>query len=396
MDKKEVLSWIRKAKLEKWDGLDLSRNRISILPPEIGELEYLTVLDISHTGLAEVPPEIGNLKKLRILKVARNQLTSLPVEICQLAELITFDASVNKIRSLPQGFGNLASLQQLQFELNELKELPAEFGNLKNLSILELHENSLKSIPPEIGLLKKLQTLNLSNNQLVELPIEFGELANLEKLDFSFNKLESLPVEILNLQNLKHLDLRNNRLSIPPEILENAREPQKILNYFSNIAGTEPSEEMDLEEMNLDEMSKKIFEGINNLNELGLFRKLQVQLGKPINEIKLLVVGQGSVGKTSLVQQILHGGFNQNQSKTEGISINQWQVEGREKRGSDSQIKLNIWDFGGQEIMHATHQFFLTKRSLYLLVLDARLTQEENRVEYWLKIIQSFGGESPV
>ena len=41
--------------------------------------------------------------------------------------------------------------------------------------------------------------------------------------------------------------------------------------------------------------------------------------------------------------------------------------------------------------MHATHQFFLTKRSLYLLVLDSRLTQEENRVEYWLKIIQSFG-----
>jgi internalin A len=46
--------------------------------------------------------------------------------------------------------------------------------------------------------------------------------------------------------------------------------------------------------------------------------------------------------------------------------------------------------------MHATHQFFLTKRSLYLLVLDSRLTQEENRVEYWLKIIQSFGGESPI
>jgi len=46
--------------------------------------------------------------------------------------------------------------------------------------------------------------------------------------------------------------------------------------------------------------------------------------------------------------------------------------------------------------MHATHQFFLTKRSLYLLVIDSRLTQEENRVEYWLKIIQSFGGGSLV
>jgi len=57
---------------------------------------------------------------------------------------------------------------------------------------------------------------------------------------------------------------------------------------------------------------------------------------------------------------------------------------------------LNMWDFGGQEIMHATHQFFLTKQSIYLLVLDSRLTQEENRVEYWLKLIQSYGENSPV
>ncbi|MBI5839297.1 MAG: GTP-binding protein [Chloroflexi bacterium] len=170
------------------------------------------------------------------------------------------------------------------------------------------------------------------------------------------------------LKNLKGLDLGGNPINIPPEILDKIDEPQTILNYYFSVAE---------------------------------------QKRKSINEIKLLFVGQGSVGKTSLVQQILHGMFDPNQTKTEGISINQWQVEGREKReikgqskskivNPKSEIKLNIWDFGGQEIMHATHQFFLTKRSLYLLVLDARLAQEENRVEYWLKIIQSFGGESPV
>ena len=126
---------------------------------------------------------------------------------------------------------------------------------------------------------------------------------------------------------------------------------------------------------------------------------LKLRISKRLNEAKMLIVGQGAVGKTSLVQQILHSTFDPRQTKTEGISINQWQVEGSQKRETEGQsesIQLNIWDFGGQEIMHATHQFFLTKRSLYLLVLDARLTQEENRVEYWLKIIQSFGGESPV
>jgi internalin A len=167
-----------------------------------------------------------------------------------------------------------------------------------------------------------------------------------------------LPKSILALKDLEILNLQINKLNIPPEILEKTYEPQVILNYYISV--TE-------------------------------------QKRQSINEIKLLIVGQGSVGKTSLVQQILRGTFNQDQTKTEGISINQWSVDSQsEIENQKSEIKLNIWDFGGQEIMHATHQFFLTKRSLYLLALDARLTQEENRVEYWLKIIQSFGGESPV
>ena len=59
-------------------------------------------------------------------------------------------------------------------------------------------------------------------------------------------------------------------------------------------------------------------------------------------------------------------------------------------------IRLHVWDFGGQEIMHATHQFFLTRRSLYLLVLNGRQGQEEHDADYWLNLIQSFGGDSPV
>jgi internalin A len=60
-------------------------------------------------------------------------------------------------------------------------------------------------------------------------------------------------------------------------------------------------------------------------------------------------------------------------------------------------VKLHLWDFGGQEIMHATHQFFLTKRSLYVLVLAGReKVQGAQEAEYWLRLIASFGGESPV
>ena len=59
-------------------------------------------------------------------------------------------------------------------------------------------------------------------------------------------------------------------------------------------------------------------------------------------------------------------------------------------------IKLNVWDFGGQEIYHATHQFFLTKRSLYLLVWNARRAKDYEHIYYWLHTIEAFGEDSPV
>jgi small GTP-binding protein len=124
--------------------------------------------------------------------------------------------------------------------------------------------------------------------------------------------------------------------------------------------------------------------------------KPKKKLRVPLFEVKLIVVGQGGVGKTSLVRRLTLGTFDYKENKTEGISINKWAIKCGQTLRKKSKVKINLWDFGGQEIMHATHQFFLTRRSFYLLVLDSRLSQEENRVEYWLKLIQSYGGESPV
>jgi hypothetical protein len=106
-----------------------------------------------------------------------------------------------------------------------------------------------------------------------------------------------------------------------------------------------------------------------------------------LNEGKLILVGRGEVGKTSLVNRLVHNTFRGDETKTQGIHITTWAVRCR-----SAQVRLNIWDFGGQEIMHATHQFFLTERSLYLLVLNGREGGVDDDAEYWLKHIETFGG----
>ena len=209
-------------------------------------------------------------------------------------------------------------------------------------------------IPSEIGHLINLQHINLRDNQLTALPSEIGQLDNLEILSLGKNQLTALPPEIGRLKNLNHLDLSENPLPIPPEILAKTKEPQTIITwYLQNVLSGTPT--------------------------------------RPLNEAKLILVGQGAVGKTSIVKRMLDGVFDPKEDMTKGIEIRRWQIQADSRR-----IKLNIWDFGGQEIMHPTHQFFMTKRTLYLLVLDSRLDEQANRLEYWLKIIQAFGGNAPI
>lgn len=52
-------------------------------------------------------------------------------------------------------------------------------------------------------------------------------------------------------------------------------------------------------------------------------------------------------------------------------------------------MRLSSWDFGGQEIYHATHQFFITDRSLFVLLWNARQGWEHAKIQYWLDIIKA-------
>src|SRR5262249_13143716 len=52
--------------------------------------------------------------------------------------------------------------------------------------------------------------------------------------------------------------------------------------------------------------------------------------------------------------------------------------------------------FGGQVVLHSMHEFFLTARSLYLLVLGERDDMLERDAAYWLQLIRSYAGDAPV
>ncbi|MEA5621149.1 COR domain-containing protein [Cronbergia sp. UHCC 0137] len=344
------------AQLTNLTELYLNYNQLTTLPEAIAQLTNLTVLKLNYNQLTTLPEAIVQLTNLTVLKLNYNQLTTLPEAIVQLTNLTDLDLSENKLKTLPEAIVQLTNLTDLDLSKNKLKTLPEAIVQLTNLTVLYLDGNQLTTLPEAITQLTNLTRLYLRGNQLKTLPEAIGQLTNLTVLDLSNNQLKTLPEAIKQLSKLKKLDLRGNQLNISDEILgidwSNLGEPSQILSYYFSLQ-TEPK--------------------------------------KPLNEAKVLLVGQGSVGKTSLVKRLIENKFDPNEVKTEGINIQNWHIEVNQQN-----IQLNIWDFGGQEIMHATHQFFLTKRSLYLLVINSRKDEQQNRLEYWLKIIESFGSDSPI
>lgn len=123
------------------------------------------------------------------------------------------------------------------------------------------------------------------------------------------------------------------------------------------------------------------------------YLRQQLEQGRDyIYEAKFLIVGEGGAGKTSLAKKINDEKYemDSDEASTEGIDVMRWQFEFQPNRP----FQVNIWDFGGQEIYHATHQFFLTKRSLYTLVVDTR--EGSTDLYYWLNIVRLLSNDSPV
>jgi GTPase SAR1 family protein len=331
--------------------LDLRNNKLSSLPAEIGQLSNLTRLDLRNNQLSSLPAEIGQLSSLTTLILSGNQLTSLPAEIGQLFSLSTLILSGNQLISLPAEIGQLFSLSTLILSGNQLTSLPAEIGQLSKLTELGLRDNQLSSLPAEIGQLSKLPWLDLSGNQLTSLPTEIGQLSKLTWLELSGNQLTSLPVEIGQLTNLTTLDVQSNPIKTPPiEIVQ---------------------------------------KGVSSIKDY--LRQLIAEEKDYIYEAKLLIVGEAGAGKTTLAKKIEDQSYQlKDEDSTEGIDVIQWKFP----IDNDRDFRVNIWDFGGQEIYHTTHQFFLTKRSLYVLVADTR--KEDTDFFYWCKIVELLSDNSPL
>lgn len=232
--------------------------------------------------------------------------------------------------------------------------------HLQNLQILDVSNTNISNISV-LQYLKKLQTLYLSRTLVIELD-SLEELSNLQYIDLRFTQVKDLSplkshiqkgltISVKPISSYPAIYVENCPLIIPPISILN-KDEETIINYFKQI---------------------------------------QEQGTEPIYEARILIVGEPGAGKTSLMKKLINPEYQINQNNSEstiGINIHEgWDF--KFKKNHRINFKANLWDFGGQEIQYMTHQFFLSGRSLYILLADNR-TQNTN-FPYWFEIINLLG-----
>ena len=311
---------------------------------ELASTEMVTTLNLQALHLGHLPKSLLRLKHIEFLVISGNGLKSLPEWLSMLPKLRGLEVGHNKLKTLPKWLSTI-KLQSLHAGGNQLTRLPEWMRGMTTLQALQLDGNLLAEVPEWISSLMELKHLDVRDNLLQSLPKSLRSLKKLSALYLHGNRQLRIPATILGpmwkSMELTAPNFHTEPLPVSPEI---------ILDYY--------------------------------------FRSLRGR--RRLNEAKLILVGRGGVGKTCLIKQLINGEFNEHEPETPGIEIRPWEITVPD----GDNVRLHVWDFGGQEILHATHQFFLTESTLYLLVLSGREGSPTQDAEYWLQLIKSFGGDS--
>jgi len=419
--------------LRQLEHLSLYRNAIRVVPEWLRELPNLKHLDIAFNPVYSVPDVADLTLDWNTLADCRETLSALhvsglyiitgrdqvqPEEIRDEENLAKYVTALPALSRLYIGLRGITHRNPLNMPKPsaEILALLDRLSDCRQLASLSLFGVLLDEVPPSIRGLKRLEQLHLTGAGLRKLPKWLSELHSLRGLGASMCELQELPKELAELRSLNYVYLSENRFAEFPPVLLQIPTLRVLSLRASKSAGYEgliretPSHILDLPELEKLDVEGQPIETpppevvTQGVEAIKNYWRQQKEGGVDyLCEAKLLIVGEAGAGKTSLAKKIVDKRYTlkPGEPSTEGIEVLQWRFptavrinQGGTQQMLDRDFRVNIWDFGGQEIYHATHQFFLTRRSMYALVVDDR--KEDTDFNYWLQIVELLSDASPL
>ncbi len=120
----------------------------------------------------------------------------------------------------------------------------------------------------------------------------------------------------------------------------------------------------------------------NVQKKVNQLQKIKVKSGE--YAYKLILGGDGAVGKTSMVHRFVEGTFTKDYKSTIGTSIMKKECQFDELK---SKVRFIIWDLAGQSQFKRVRQSYLANAEAGILVFDVTNLSSYENIENWYKEI---------
>ena len=100
---------------------------------------------------------------------------------------------------------------------------------------------------------------------------------------------------------------------------------------------------------------------------------------------KILLIGDSSVGKTSIMMRFVNNNFSSSFISTIGIDFVTKIIE-----SSGSKVKLQLWDTAGQERFRAITLGYIKGAHVIIIVYDVCDKTTFANIKYWIEIINEY------
>jgi internalin A len=367
----EALRRIERADQTHTKRLDLAHLKLTSIPEEIARLSYVKHLILSHNQIKSIPHFLCGLTNLIELDLDHNELTSIPDSFEGLASLSILELQDNKFISFPEAVFRLPKLKRLDIGTNRISQIPDIPNSHSKLEGLYIHNNKLKVLPESLVNLQNLTTLFVGNNQIAVLPDSIGDFRKLEMFQLRYNELSLIPNAISKLSSLRILNVAENNISSIPHSLSKLPNLAQI-----ELAGNPLPEEV----------FAAWQQGLPSL-----FRYLNSTATRKVypRTVKLVLLGEPKAGKTTLLEALRGNQQPCDETRQETLGVNVVTIEKQHPR-DHMPMYLSAWDFAGQHIEHATHQFFLTENAVFVVLWSSRVGAAAGKHDlwYWLELLR--------
>ncbi len=112
---------------------------------------------------------------------------------------------------------------------------------------------------------------------------------------------------------------------------------------------------------------------------------------------KVCLVGEGAVGKTSLIRRFVHDEFSDRYIATLGAKVSKKIILVNDSNGRETKVTLAIWDIMGEErFRDIMKEAFFTGAHGILAVCDSTRKWTLHELDRWIAAVRSVAGDIPI